>query len=94
MVETVPFEPERYFKSDAARAHLIADALGSGHAGYIVDAIGIAARAYGMSKVAEETGLNRQALYAAFGPKGNPTMDTVVKVLACLGMSLDLKEAA
>ena len=37
--------------------------------------------------------MSRQALYAAFGPKGNPTISTVMKVLAALGLGLALKQA-
>ena len=46
-----------------------------------------------MSDVAKATGLSRQALYAAFGPKGNPTISTVMKVLAALGLGLAFKQA-
>ena len=38
--------------------------------------------------------IGRQALYAAFGPKGNPTISTVMKVLAVLGLTLEVKKAA
>ncbi len=43
-IETVAFDPDKYFQSTAAQAHLIADAMKSGDAGYISDANGIVAR--------------------------------------------------
>ena len=93
-VKTFPFEPERYFPTGESQARLVAEALESGDTLFLIDAIGIVARARGMSEIAAKTGLSRQALYAAFGPKGNPTISTVMKVLDCLGLRLELKHAA
>lgn len=95
-IKTRKFEPDAYFKSTAAQAHLLADAMTSGNAGYIADAIGIVARQHGMSEIADHTGLNRQALYAALSSDGNPTLSTVLKVLDALNLELTVrrKEAA
>lgn len=93
-IETFPFVPEDYFQTEESQSDLLADALESGDTAYLIDAIGIVVRVRGMSEVAKATGLSRQALYAAFGPKGNPTITTVMKVLNCLGLSLALKKAA
>ena len=90
-IETIDFEPDKYFKSPAARAHLIADAMASGDAGYIADALGIVARWRGMSNLAESTGLNRQALYSALSADGNPTLNTVLKVLDALDLELTVR---
>lgn len=54
----------------------------------IAAAIGDAARAYGMSKLAKETGLTREALYRALSDQGNPELATVLKVVAALGLKL------
>jgi probable addiction module antidote protein len=91
-VETVPFVAEKYFQSDESQRGLIQDALDSGDTAWLVHAIGIVARARGIGEIAQETGLSRQALYAAFGPKGNPTIATVMKVLGSLGLTLVLKD--
>lgn len=93
-IETTSFEPDRYFPSPAAQAHLIADAMASGDAGYIADALGIVARKRGMSSLAESTGLNRQALYSALSAGGNPTLNTVLKVLDALDLELTVREKA
>lgn len=93
-LETFPFEPERYFDTEESQVWLVNDALESGDTEWLTHAIGIVVRARGVSEVANRTGLSRQALYAAFGPKGNPTITTVMKVLNCLGLSLALKKAA
>ncbi len=87
-VETVAFEPDRYFASEATQAHLLADALASGDTGYIADAVGVLARNRGMGEIAQRTGLSRQALYATFSTKGNPTLSTMLKVFDALDLEL------
>ena len=93
-IETFPFVAERYFQTEDSQKRLVADALDSGDTDYLIHAIGIVARARGMADIAARTGLSRQALYAAFGRKGKPTITTVMKVLNCLGLTLELKKAA
>ena len=44
-----------------------------------------------MTDIAEKTGLNRQSLYRAFSEKGNPQLDTVIKVLGAFGVDLSAK---
>lgn len=90
-IETTPFDAAKYLTDDGDQADLIADALETGHHGYIAAALGIVARARGMSEVAAETGLNRQSLYAALRDGGNPTLDTVLKVVHALGLELTVK---
>ena len=69
-IETVAFDPAKYFQSTAAKVHLIADAMKSGDAGYIANAIGILARQRGMGEIAEQASLNRQALSSAVSAGG------------------------
>jgi probable addiction module antidote protein len=52
----------------------------------IVKALGVAARALGMQQIAKETGLNREGLYQALSGKGNPSFDTVLKVMNAVGV--------
>ena len=54
----------------------------------IAAALGDAARAKGMAKVAAEAGLGRESLYKALSPKGNPEFATVLKVIRALGLRL------
>ena len=93
-VKTVAFEPEKYFTDGDAQARLVVDAVQSDDPQFLIDAIAVVARARGMTELAKATGITRQALYAAFGPKGNPTISTVMRVLAALGLTLEVKKAA
>lgn len=63
-------------------------AFEDGDSRLIAAAIGDAARAYGMTKLATDTGLSREALYRALSEQGNPELSTVVKVLGALGLRL------
>ncbi|MGE0149988.1 MAG: addiction module antidote protein [Parvibaculaceae bacterium] len=54
----------------------------------IIKALGTAARARGMQKVADETGLQRQGLYKSLSADGNPSFETVLKVMNAVGVEL------
>lgn len=90
---TTIFDPADHLKSGAAQAEVINDALASGDAGYVAYALGIVARAQGMSATARETGLSRESLYKALSRDGNPELATVLKVANALGISLSAKIA-
>jgi len=53
-------------------------------------ALGIAARAKGMLKISNDTGINRAGLYRSFTLKGNPRLDTFAKVANSLGYRVTL----
>ncbi len=72
---------------EAIEEYLI-DAFESEDATVITHALGAVARARGMSQLAAETGLSRQALYKALTSEGNPEFATVMKVANALGFRL------
>lgn len=55
---------------------------------FIAVALGNIARAYGMVRLAKDTGLTREGLYKALSPGGNPSLGTVLKVVKALGIKL------
>ena len=61
MALTEPFDPARFLASPEAQEELLNDALASGDAGYVAQALGVIARARGMSEVAREAGVTREA---------------------------------
>lgn len=92
--ELIPYDSAEHFGEAAAQAELLEDALSSGDARYIAHALGIIARARGMTQLANETGIKRQALYRALSTSGNPTLETVVRVLNALGLRMKLENTA
>ena len=59
----------------------------------IAIALGDIARARGMTQVAKDAGIAREALYRALSPDGNPEFATVVKVLDALHLKLTVQPA-
>lgn len=72
---------------DVAKGFL-EDAFASGDANEIAEAIGIVARAQGMTTLASEAGMSRETLYRTLSAKGNPTLSTLLAVLKALGFKL------
>lgn len=59
-----------------------------GDAMFIAKALGDIARAKGMSQVARDAGLSRESLYKALSGDRAPGFDTILKVMAALGLKL------
>jgi probable addiction module antidote protein len=60
---------------------------------FVAHALGIVARARGMSELARKTGLTREGLYKALSGEGNPSFATVTKVAGALGLRVSFPPA-
>ena len=56
-------------------------------------AIGHAAKARGMSQIAESTGLGRESLYKALSVDAKPRFETIAKVVSSLGLKIQVVHA-
>lgn len=56
-------------------------------------ALGVIARARGMTQLAKDTGLAREALYRALSADGNPEFSTILKVTRALGLKFKVMPA-
>lgn len=92
--ELIDYDSTEYFSDPEAQAALMEDAIEVGDAGYLAHALGVIARAHGMTQLATETGIKRQALYRALATRGNPTLVTVLKVLKALGLEMRIEKKA
>lgn len=92
--KTIPFDAAEYLDTPESQAELIADALESGDPNYITNAIGVVARARGMTAVAKDAGVTREALYRALSTKGDPRLSTLIGVMKALGIQLSAKLTA
>ena len=59
----------------------------TGDAAYIAKALGVVAKARGMSELARETGLAREKLYKSLSEGCNPTLKTFWRLYARSGWS-------
>jgi len=58
----------------------------------LFEVIGAIARSKGMSMLANELGLSRESLYKSLSHDGNPSFNTVSKVLDNLGFQLSIRQ--
>lgn len=93
MAKTLPFDAALYLKTRASQAELLADALATGDAAYVAQALGVVARARGMTKVAREAGITREALYKSLSKDGDPRLTTLLGVARALGVTLTARPA-
>lgn len=88
------YDPAEDLTSDKAVAAFMAEAFKTEDAGYITHALGVVARAKGMTQIAKDTGLSRERLYRSFSENGNPTLKTTLAVMKFLGIELMAKAHA
>lgn len=85
------YDPSAALENEAAIAVFLADALETGDANYIAKAMGVVARAKGMTELARATGLSREQLYRSFSDQGNPTLKTMLAVMRALDVELTVR---
>jgi len=85
------YDPAEDLTSDDAIATFMAEAFESSDASYIAHALGVVARARGMTQISGQTGLSREQLYRSFSKRGNPTLKTTLAVMKALGIDLTAK---
>jgi probable addiction module antidote protein len=85
---TKPFDPAEYLEDSESIAAYLTDALESEDPAFVADALGVVARARGMSEVARIAGVSRESLYRALSADGNPEFATVLRVFQALDLRL------
>jgi len=84
-METSKFDIADYLDSNEMIAEYLNSVLEEGNDSEIIVAIGNIAKAIGMTKIAEETGLSRPSLYKALSNGAKPRFATIMKVLKAVG---------
>jgi len=87
-MKTSKFDLADYLDSNEMIAAYLNTVLEEGDNSDIVVALGHIAKAIGMSKIAEETGLSRPSLYKALSDGAKPQFATIMKVLKAVGGQL------
>jgi probable addiction module antidote protein len=88
------YDPAEDLVSGEGIAVFMASAFETEDASYIAHALGVVARAKGMTEIAKQTGLSREQLYRSFSEDGNPTLKTTIAVMKALGIELTAKAHA
>ena len=89
-LETREFDIQNYLKTPEQRAAYIEAALEENVPAFLAKALGVVARAQGMTQVAKEAGVTREALYRALSEKGDPRLSTFMGVLHSLGLKMKI----
>jgi probable addiction module antidote protein len=87
------YDPAAALVNDEEIAFFMVDAFETGNAAFIAKALGVVARAKGMTQIAGQTGLSREQLYRSFSENGNPTLKTTLAVMKALNIELTAKTA-
>jgi probable addiction module antidote protein len=87
---TTKFDIAEYLENDSMIAEYLNAVLEDGNTDEIIVALGHVAKAQGMSKIADQTGMSRPSLYKALAQGSKPQFDTILKVLRAVGVNLSV----
>lgn len=88
MTQFAPFDAADYLDNEKVIAEYLNAALEDPNPDVFLVAVRDVARAHGMARLAQDTGLGRESLYKALTPGAKPRYDTVLKILQALGVKL------
>ena len=89
-METSKFDIADYLDSNEMIAEYLNAVLEEGDDADVVAAIGHIAKAIGMTKIAEETGMSRPSLNKALSEGAKPQFSTIMKVLKAVGRQIHI----
>jgi probable addiction module antidote protein len=87
-IKTAPFDTAKHLDSEEMITAYLNAALEKDDPALFLMALGNVARARGITRIAELSGLGRESLYKALAPGAKPRYDTVIKVARAVGVKL------
>ena len=82
---------ERKLLNSDFAADFLAAAIEEGDEEFLSEALARVVKAHGPTRVSEETGIARQALYKMLSHDGNPSFKNVNKLLEAVGLELTVR---
>ncbi len=92
-LELAPFDASDYLDNEETIAEYLAAALENSDPDAFLAAVRDVAKARGITQIAEQAGLGRESLYKTLRPGAQPRFDTVRRLIAALGVRLDVVAA-
>lgn len=83
---------ERKLLNSDFAADFLAAAIAEDDEEFLSEALAKVIKAHGATRVAEESGIARQALYKMLSTEGNPSFKNVNKLLEAVGLELTVKK--
>ena len=84
------FDASEHLDDSETIAEYLNAIIETGDQALLLSAIGDIAKATGMQKIANDSGLGRESLYKALAPGAKPRFETVFKIIQALGVSLKI----
>lgn len=84
------FDPAEYLDNEEMITGYISEAMNDPNPDVLLEALATVARAKGMAKLAETTGLGRESLYKALKVGAKPRYETIAKILNGLDVKLQV----
>jgi probable addiction module antidote protein len=88
---TTKFDIADYLDNEEMIAEYLNTVLEDGDSSDLIVAIGHIAKAIGMTKIAEQTGMSRPSLYKALSDGSKPQFGTIMKVLKAIGGQINVR---
>ena len=89
-IKITRYDTAEYLKTEEDITGYMREVMKADDPALFAYALGVVARARGMTKVAKKAGLSRESLYKALSTEGNPEFGTVMRVMQALGMKLSI----
>ena len=89
-LDLAPFDASDYLDNEETIAEYLAAALENPDSDAFLVAVRDVAKARGIANVAAKAGVGRESLYKTLQPGAKPRFDTVRRLLAALGVKLDV----
>ena len=86
--QTRPFDITEMLQTEQDIAEYLSVVIDDGDPAMLAVTLGDIARARGMTQIAKDSGLTREALYKALRPGASPRFDTIARVCKALGVRL------
>jgi len=93
-IKTKPFDLAEHLETKEDISLFLQEVAATGSESDFIHALGIAARAKGMTEVAKQAGVTRASLYKSLADNGNPRFDTISKIITALGCKLAVVSSA
>ncbi|MEW6898676.1 addiction module antidote protein [Trueperella pyogenes] len=87
-------DASEYLETKEDIAAYLNAALEEGDPTLLQVALGDVAKARGVTAIAREAGVGRESLYKSLSENGNPSWQTITKVLTALGLKIEVKAIA
>ena len=82
------FDVVDYLDSEEAIAAYLSAVMEENDPDLLIAALGDIARARGIAKLAEDSGLNRESLYKALRPGAKPRFDTIFRIMKAMNIKM------